>query len=66
MELESGFYITAEIWERLVLRGGNSPGGTGGGKNGERQSRGAFRRFYSVLLEESDLTSKGEKMNQVF
>ena len=24
-ELESGFYITAEIWETLVLRGGNSP-----------------------------------------
>ena len=23
MELESGFYITAEIWEMLVLRGGN-------------------------------------------
>lgn len=23
VELESGFHITAEIWETLVLRGGN-------------------------------------------
>lgn len=30
----------------------------GGGKNGGRQSRGVFRRLYSVVLEESDLTDK--------
>ena len=67
MELESGFYITAEIWEMIVLRGGN-PREELGEEKMEKGSSGVYLGDFIQLYWRRAIlqTSEGKEIHQVF